>query len=110
SGRLDRSSCAVAGPKLTVLGGFSRALATRTPWRAPSVFADWSGYEYARENNLIAGREDHSDLVLDGLCFDSAGRNQYGEKEGAGISRIPRLDGPIASIGGVKVMLGKYVF
>jgi len=78
-GRLDRSSWIIECPKITVLGGYLRDFTTRTPWKTPSVFAAWSGYEYARENNLIGGREDHSDLVLDGLCFDSEGRNLYGE-------------------------------
>ena len=109
-GRLDRSSWIVECPRITVLGGYSRDFATRTPWKTPSVFAAWSGYEYARENNLIGGREDHSDLILDGLCFDSEGRNLYGEKESAGITRMPKMDGPIASFNAERVTIRNCVF
>ncbi|HVR37528.1 MAG TPA: right-handed parallel beta-helix repeat-containing protein, partial [Thermoanaerobaculia bacterium] len=109
-GRLDRSSWIIEAPAITVLGGYSRDFATRTPWKTPSVLGAYSGYEYARENNLIAGRGTHDDLVLDGLCFDSAGRNQYPEKEGAGIGRMPRMDGPIAAFSGDRVTIRHCVF
>jgi hypothetical protein len=109
-GRLDRSSWIIEAPKITVLGGYSRDFTTRTPWQTPSVLGAYSGYEYARENNLIGGRGTHDDLVLDGLCFDSAGRNQYPEQEGAGIGRMPRMDGPIASFNGDRVTIRNCVF
>src|SRR4029077_562275 len=109
-GRLDRSSWIIEAPTITVLGGYSRDFTTRTPWKTPSVLGAYSGYEYARENNLIAGRGTHDDLVLDGLCFDSAGRNQYPEKEGEAIGRMPRMDGPIAAFNGDRVTIRNCVF
>src|SRR6187551_1126160 len=110
NGRFDRSSWIIECPKLTVLGGYSRDFTTRTPWKTPSVFGCYPGYEYARENSLVSGRDDHSDLVLDGLCFDAAGRNQYGDKPGDGIGRIPAMDGPIASFSGPNVVIRNCVF
>src|SRR5215471_18896473 len=76
-GRYDRSSWIVDRPNLTVRGGYNRDFSARTPWKTPSVLAFRSGYEYARENNLIAGRGNHAGLVIDGLFFDAAGRNTY---------------------------------
>ena len=96
-GRFDRSSWMVECPNLTVLGSYSKDFSTRAPWKTPSVFSCYYGYEYARENNLISGGGDHSGLVLDGLCFDAADRNQYGDKPGDGIGRIPAMDGVVAS-------------
>jgi hypothetical protein len=109
-GRFDRSSWIIECPRLTVLGGYSRDFTTRTPWKTPSVFAYFAGYESVREPNLITGREDHSDLVLDGLCFDAAGRNEYGAKEGAGISRIPNMESVIASLNAANVTIRNCVF
>ena len=109
-GRFDRSSWIVNTPKLTVLGGYAKDFSTRTPWKTPSVFACYPGYEYARENSLIAGRDDHSELVLDGLCFDAAGRNKYGDKPGDGISKIPAMDGVIASFSGANVIIRNCIF
>ena len=109
-GRFDRSSWIVETPNLTLLGGYSRDFSTRTPWKTPSVFGCYPRYEYARENNLISGRDNHSDLILDGLCFDSADRNQYGDKPGDGIGRIPTMDGPIASFSGANVVIRNCVF
>ena len=109
-GRLDRSSWLIEAPKITVLGGYSRDFTTRTPWKTPSILGAYSGYEHARETNLIYGRGTHDDLLLDGLCFDSAGRNQYPEEEGAGIGRMPRMDGPIASFNGDRVTIRNCVF
>jgi hypothetical protein len=109
-GRLDRSSWFVECPKLTVLGGYSRDFKTRTPWKTPSVFACYPGYEYVRENNLIAGRDDHSDLILDGLCFDAAGRNQYADEPLAGIGRIPAMDSAAVAFSAANVSIRNCVF
>jgi hypothetical protein len=109
-GRFDRSSWIIECPKLTVLGGYSRDFTTRTPWQTPSVFACYAGYEYARESNLIAGRENHSDLVLDGLCFDAAGRNQYDADPGGGIQRIPSMEGAVASFSAPNVTIRNCIF
>ena len=109
-GRFDRSSWIVECPRLTVLGGYSRDFTSRTPWKAPSVFACYPGYEYARENNLIAGREDHSDLILDGLCFDAAGRNQYNDEPQGGIGRIPNMDSAAAAFSSPNVTIRNCVF
>jgi hypothetical protein len=112
-GRFDRSSWIVECPKLTVLGGYSPDFQTRTPWRTPSVFACYAGYEYARENNLVSGRGDHSDLVLDGLCFDAAGRNSYSaqtQNGPGGIEKIPAMDGPVAGFSSPNVILRNCVF
>src|SRR5262245_28073473 len=59
-GRYDRSSWVIDCPGLTVRGGYSRDFSKRTPWETPSVFAVFPGYEYARDNNLLSGRSDHS--------------------------------------------------
>ena len=109
-GRFDRSSWIIECPRLTVLGGYSSDFATRTPWKTPSVFACYPGYEYARESNLIAGRDDHSDLVLDGLCFDAADRNKYADDPQGGIGQIPRMDGAVASFGAPNVIIRNCVF
>ncbi len=104
-GRFDRSSWIIECPRLTVLGGYSRDFATRTPWKTPSVLGCYAGYEYARENSLVSGRENHSDLILDGLCFDAAGRNQYGDRPGDGIARIPAMDGAAVSLSAPNVTI-----
>src|SRR5262249_35349150 len=78
-GRYDSSSWLVDRPGLTIHGGYNRDFSQRTPWRTPSVFAVFPDYEYVRENNLLSGAGDHSALVLDGLFFDAAGRNSYGD-------------------------------
>jgi hypothetical protein len=109
-GRFDRSSWIIACPRLTVLGGYSRDFTTRTPWKTPSVFACQPGYEYARESNLIAGRDDHSGLVLDGLCFDAAGRNKYSDDAQGGIGQIPSMDGMSASFSAPDVVIRNCVF
>src|ERR1044071_4602663 len=96
-GRYDRSSWIVNCPRLTIRGGYSLDFSQRTPWQTPSVFAVFPGYEYARDNNLLAGGGDHSGLVLDGLFFDAAGRNSYGDKPAEGIRSWPNMSGPIAS-------------
>lgn len=109
-GRFDRSSWIVECPKLTVLGGYSVDFTTRTPWKTPSVFACYPGYEYARESNLIGGRDDHSGLVLDGLCFNAAGRNEYADKPLGGIGKIPAMDGAVASFSSPNVIIRNCVF
>src|SRR5215831_14447497 len=96
-GRYDRSSWIVDCPNLTIRGGYSRDFSTRAPWQTPSVFAVFHDYEYVRENNLITGHQDHTGLVLDGLFFDAAGRNSYGEKPVEGLRDYPTMDGAIAS-------------
>lgn len=68
-GRYDRSSWVIDRPNLTVRGGYNRDFSSRLPWQTPTVFAVFSGYEYTRENNLLSGRDDHSGLLLDGLCL-----------------------------------------
>lgn len=109
-GRFDRSSWIIECPNLTVLGGYSSDFKTRTPWATPSVFACYPGYEYARENNLIAGREDHSGLILDGLCFDAAGRNHYDDVPQGGIGQIPAMDGVAVSFSSPNVTIRNCVF
>jgi hypothetical protein len=109
-GRYDRSSWVVDCPNLTIRGGYNRDFSRRAPWETPSVFAVFSGYESTRENNLISGRTDHSGLVLDGLFFDAAGRNMYGEKPGDGIRSYPPMDGPIASFNAKEVTIRNCVF
>ena len=93
-GRFDRSSWIVDCPNLTVLGGYSRDFTTRTPWETPSVLACYPGYEYVRENNLITGHDSHSGLILDGLFFDAADRNTYGNQLGDGIRWYSDMTGP----------------
>ncbi|MBA3495818.1 MAG: right-handed parallel beta-helix repeat-containing protein, partial [Gemmatimonadales bacterium] len=109
-GRYDRSSWVVDCPNLSVRGGYARDFSRRTPWETPSVFAVFAGYEATRENNLISGRSDHAGLVLDGLCFDAAGRNTYGDKPGEGIRAYAAMDGPIASFNAKNVTIMNCVF
>lgn len=109
-GRLDRSSWIIQAPMITVLGGYSSDFTSRNPWKTPSVFAAWNGYEYAREVNIIAGREDHSGLVLDGVCFDSAGINRYADTKDGGITSTPNSGGPIAAFGSDRVTIRNCVF
>jgi hypothetical protein len=109
-GRYDRSSWIVDCPRLTVRGGYSRDFSTRAPWRTPSVFAMFPGYEYVRENNLMTGHSDHSGLVLDGLFFDAAGGNLYGDKPGDGIRDYPNMSGEIVSFNGEEVTIRNCVF
>ncbi len=109
-GRFDRSSWIIETPRLTVLGGYAPDFTTRTPWKTPSVLGCYPGYEYARENNLIAGREDHSGLVLDGLCFDASGCNEYSDQPPFGIGKIPAMDGVAASFSSPGVIIRNCVF
>lgn len=109
-GRYDRSSWIVDRPNLTIRGGYSLDFSKRTPWQTPTVFAAFSGYEYTRENNLINGHDDHSGLVLDGLFFDAAGRNTYGDKPVEGLKSYPTMDGPIASFNAKGVTIRNCVF
>jgi hypothetical protein len=109
-GRYDRSSWIVECPDLTIRGGYSLDFSKREPWRTPSVFAAFQGYESTRENNLIGGRGDHSGLVLDGLFFDASGRNTYGDKPAEGIRSYPQMDGPIASFNAGQVTIRNCVF
>jgi hypothetical protein len=109
-GRYDRSSWVVDSPRLTIRGGYSRDFSTRTPWQTPSVFAVFPDYESVRENNLMTGHSDHSGLVLDGLFFDSAGSNTYGNKPGDGISGFPTMAGEIVSFNAGEVTIRNCVF
>jgi hypothetical protein len=109
-GRFDRSSWIVDCPNLTVRGGYTRDFSARTPWKSPSVLACYSGYESTRENNLIAGRDDHAGLVLDGLFFDASGRNSYGDKPGDGIKSFPNTASAVASFSAENVTIRNCVF
>jgi len=109
-GRYDRSSWVIDCPDLTILGGYSRDFTTRTPWKKPSVFSFFSGYEATRESNIIAGRGDHSGLTLDGLFFDASGANMYGNKPGDGISSYPNMSGAIASFNAANVTIRNSIF
>lgn len=109
-GRLDRSSWIIQTPRLTVLGGYSRDFGTRTPWKTPSVLGCYPGYEYARENSLIAGRDDHTALVLDGLCIDAAGRNEYADQPPGGIGNVPAMVGVAVSFSSPDVVIRNCVF
>jgi hypothetical protein len=109
-GRYDRSSWVVDRPNLSIRGGYSRDFSKRTRRQTPSVFAAFPGYEYVRENNFLGGRDDHSGLILDGLFFDAAGRNTYGDKPVEGIRSYPTMDGPIASFTGKQVTIRNCVF
>ncbi len=109
-GRYDRSSWVINCPDLTVRGGYNNDFSKRTPWQTPSVFAAFSGYEYVRENNLLSGRDEHSGLVLDGLFFDAAGRNTYGDKPVEALTSFPTMDGAIASFNAKQVVIKNCVF
>ena len=109
-GRFDRSSWIIECPDLAIRGGYSRDFATRTPWKTPSILAFWSGYEYVRENNLIAGRGNHAGLVMEGLFFDGAGCNTYGDKPGDGITWFPNMAGAIASFNAENVTIRNCIF
>ncbi len=109
-GRYDRSSWLIDCPRLTVRGGYSPDFSKRTPWQTPSVFAVFPGYEYTRENSLLSGGGEHNGLVLDGLFFDAAGRNTYGDKPVEGLSSFPTMDGAIASFNAKEVTIRNCVF
>src|SRR5215471_11806069 len=109
-GRYDRSSWIVDCPRLTICGGYSPDFSKRTPWQTPSILAVFPNYEGSRENNLLNGHIDHSGLVLDGLFFDAAGRNTYGEKPVEGIRSYPNMDGPIASFNAEDVTIKNCIF
>jgi len=109
-GRYDRSSWLIDSPQLTVLGGYNPEFSQRTPWQTPTIFAAYPDYECARENNMIAGGGDHTGLTLDGLFFDSAGKNKYDAAPSEGLHDYPTMDGPIASFNGKKVTIKNCVF
>ena len=109
-GRYERSSWFIDAPNLTILGGYRRDFSTRSPWQTPSVLAALPGYEAVRENCLIAGRGDHSGLVLDGLLVDGAGRNSYGPKPAEGLSDYPTMDGGLASFSATNVTVRNCIF
>ena len=109
-GRYDRASWIIDCPNLTIRGGYSPDFSRRTPWQTPSVFAVFPGYEVARENNLFAGRSDHSGLVIDGLFFDASGRNTYADPPSEGIRAWPNMEGPIASFNATQVTIRNCVF
>jgi hypothetical protein len=104
-GRYDRSSWTIDCPNLEIRGGYSRDFNSRAPWKTPSVLAFWPGYEAARENNLISWREDHAGLCLDGIFFDGAGANEYGDGPEAGISWHPTMAGPVLSFNAANVTI-----
>jgi hypothetical protein len=109
-GRYDRSSWGVDRPRITIRGGYDRAFTKRTPWQTPSVFAVFPDYEGTRDPNLITGAGDHAGLTLDGLAFDSGGRNLYGDKPLSGLRPIANADGPIASFSGPGVVIRNCIF
>jgi hypothetical protein len=109
-GRYDRSSWIVDCPKLMILGGYSRDFNTRMPWKTPSILAFFPAYEATRESNLITGRGDHSDLTLDGLCFDGAGANLYEDNPVQGIRSFPSMAGAMASFNAARVTIKNCVF
>ena len=109
-GRFDRSSWFIEIPGLTVLGGYLPDFSERTPWKTPSVFAAYAGYEYVRDSNLIAGRDNHSGLLLDGLCFDAAGCNEYSQDATGSIGKIPTMDGAIAAFSSPNVTIRNCMF
>jgi hypothetical protein len=109
-GRYDRSSWIIDCPRLSIIGGYSRDFSARMPWKTPSIFGVFAGYESTRENNLITGRGDHSGLTIDGLCFDSSGANIYGDKLVEGIRSYPTMAGAIASFNAPDVTIRNCVF
>src|SRR5262252_6598857 len=109
-GRYDRSSWIIDCPRLRILGGYTRDFSVRTPWKTPSIFGVFAGYESTRETNLITGRGDHAGLTIDGLYFDSSGANVYSGNPGEGIRSYPNMDGPIASFNAPEVTIRNCVF
>src|SRR6185312_13994969 len=109
-GRYDRSSWIIDCPHLTVRGGYSRDFSTRTPWKTPSIFAFFAGYEEPRDDNMIGGRGDHGGVTLDGLMFDAAAANTYGDKPFSAISNYPTMTGAIASFDAELVTIRNCIF
>ena len=107
-GRFDRSSWVVDCPELTVLGGYSPDFATRTPWRTPTILAARAGLRVQHEPNMLQGLGEHAGLVLDGLFFDAADRNDYDEQ--GGLRSTSYGDGPIASLRGERIVVRNCVF
>ncbi len=109
-GRYDRSSWILDCPNLTIRGGYSADFSSRNPWKTPSVLAFFPNYKGVRENNMISWTGDHSGLTLDGLLFDAAGANKYGDGPLAAISWWPEMSGVIASFNGEHVTIRNCVF
>jgi hypothetical protein len=108
-GRYERSYWEVDRPRITILGGYNHDFSQRAPWRTPSIFAVYRGYEFTRDSSLLVGRGDHTSLVLDGLVFDAAGRNTYGGSPN-GLSAISPVDGAIVSLTSPDVTIRNSVF
>jgi len=107
-GRDQRSSWLVDTPDLTLLGGYSPDFSTRTPWHTPTIFAARTDLRLQREGNMIQGTGNHDGLVLDGLFFDSAGRNDYDEQ--GGFTRAHYGDGAMVSVRGDRIVVRNCVF
>ncbi|MFJ8207534.1 hypothetical protein [Micromonospora chalcea] len=101
TGRGERSSWVVDTPELTLLGGYSPDFARRTPWQTPTVFAAKTGLRVPNEPNMLQGIGGHDGLVLDGLFFDGAGRDDYDEQ--GGLQRASYGDGPLVSLRGERI-------
>jgi hypothetical protein len=108
TGRDERSSWVVDTPDLTVLGGYSPDFAARSPWRTPTVFAARADLRVPHEPNMIQGIGDHDGLVLDGLFFDAAGRNEYDDQ--GGLVRSSYGDGAIVGGRGERITVRNCVF
>jgi hypothetical protein len=109
-GRYDRSSWIIDCPNLTIRGGYSDDFASRNPWKTPSVLAFFPNYKGVRENNMISWTGDHSGLTLDGLLFDAAGANTYGDGPLSAITWWPQMSGEIASFNGEHVTVCNCAF
>lgn len=109
-GRYDRSSWIIDCPSLTIQGGYAPDFASRNPWKIPSVLAFFPDCKAVRENNMFGWRGEHSGLTLDGLLFDAAGANRYGNGPLAAITGWPQMSGAIASFNGDHVTICNCVF
>jgi len=80
TGKGDSGAFIVKVPYLTLAGGYNRDFTSREPFkyltvleRAPDYKGDWTGLP----NGIIAGKDDHSGLIADGLVLEGRTRNKY---------------------------------
>jgi len=109
-GRYDRSSWIIDCPNLTIRGGYSPDFASRNPWKTPSILAFFPDYQGVRENNMVSWTGDHSGLTLDGLMFDAADANKYGNGPLAAITWWSNMSGAIAQFNAERVTICNCVF
>lgn len=80
TGKGDSGAFIVKVPNLTIVGGYNGDFSGRDPFknltvlkRAEDYKGDWTGLP----NGIIAGKDDHGGLIVDGLVLEGRTRNNY---------------------------------